>query len=189
VAAFSGLTVAGWLYGRINLSKLAAVFAAFELLMGVQALLVSSEKGRLDLPLENLLLAALTMAVAFTGLAFRQAGWNGTVVIATGVLALLTRWSQLLFPQIGIGLSPATLSWVAYAVILLIAGFVWRSATLRSCSLALMLLTVGRILFLDLSSTSVAAKVGVLLLLGLLMLIGGYAYIKALRNPQTTIPS
>jgi uncharacterized membrane protein len=79
--------------------------------------------------------------------------------------------------------STVTVAWIAYALVLLTLGFAMGVKQLRFWSIGVMFTTVCKILLIDLASTSVPFRVGVLVGLGLLMLLGGYFYIQGRSAP------
>lgn len=84
------------------------------------------------------------------------------------------------------GASSLTIAWIVYALALISTGFALKVRELRYWSFAVMFATVSKILLVDLANTSTPFRVGVLLGLGLLMLGGGYWYIRGRRTPFAT---
>ncbi|MFI5386249.1 MAG: DUF2339 domain-containing protein [Fimbriimonadales bacterium] len=185
--ALAGMAVAGWLVGRVAIGRLAACFTICEMILAATAYSHAFGEGT-TMVTESIVLAALGLGIACSALAVGNAGWNGAAIACAGFWVLLTKWTQVLFIQTAAGagsFAPSTLSWVVYALLLLILGFAVRSATLRFASFVVMFATVLKILFFDLSTTSVASKMALLLLLGLMMLVSGYTYIRTRRISST----
>jgi len=184
--AFSMLAIVAWLAGR-TLSRLSALFAILEILFATLAYSMAVGKGA-SFSANNLMLSAIGLGIWFAAKAVSRATWNGAAVACLGYWALASRWTQFLvlsfYPGAG-GFSTSTLSWIVYALALLILGFAVKSATMRFTSFAVMIVAVFKVLLFDLSTTSVASKMALLLLLGLLMLVGGYAYVRARHAPSS----
>ncbi|HVT11624.1 MAG TPA: DUF2339 domain-containing protein [Fimbriimonadaceae bacterium] len=118
----------------------------------------------------------------------RQAGrepqiWH--VVALLGWLVFARWFSAVLVWQdsYSYATSGLTVAWILYALALLSLGFALRARELRYWSFAVMFATVSKILLFDLANTSTPFRVSVLLGLGLLMLGGGYWYIRGRHTP------
>ncbi|HEY0866598.1 MAG TPA: DUF2339 domain-containing protein, partial [Fimbriimonas sp.] len=101
-------------------------------------------------------------------------------VSAIGGWYLLSRFGFLVLGPLGLGMNPnaaVTTAWILTALVLLALGFAADRIQLRLASFAVLFSTVLKIVFVDLAKTDQAIKVVILMLLGLVMLGGGYWYI------------
>jgi uncharacterized membrane protein len=73
-----------------------------------------------------------------------------------------------------------TLSWIAYAILLLVIGF-WRNQrVVRFGSIAIFAVSTSKMFLVDLAKQmDVLARVAILFLLGFAMLSGGYWYLRS----------
>jgi uncharacterized membrane protein len=78
-------------------------------------------------------------------------------------------------------------AWIVYALSLMSIGFWLRLRELRYWSFAVMFASVLKILAIDMASTHIMFRVAVLVGLGLLMLAGGYWYIKGKGEPAASV--
>lgn len=91
-------------------------------------------------------------------------------------------WVALALTAPSIGFSPSiTIAWIAYAFALFILGFTYRLIEFRYVSFVVIAATVGKVMLIDLATTDSLVRVGVLLALGLVMLGGGYWYLRPKR--------
>ena len=97
------------------------------------------------------------------------AGWILTDLV---VSRLLTRSPFALN-----NVSATTISWVVFAVVLIVAGFRLDRRFLRYFSLAVFGITVAKVVLIDLSELDSLIRVGILFLLGVGMIGAGYWYI------------
>lgn len=84
------------------------------------------------------------------------------------------------------GISTLTIAWITYALGLLTLGIWLHIKDLRYWSFAVMFISILKILAIDMASTHIMFRVAVLVGLGLLMLAGGYWYIKGKGSPAAT---
>jgi hypothetical protein len=100
------------------------------------------------------------------------------VVLAGWVLMTLFLKQELMRPWIGLKeVAAYTVSWVIIAVILIVCGFKFQRRHLRYWSLAIFMVTVGKVFLVDLSELDSFVRVLMLMLLGFGMVGGGYWYI------------
>ncbi len=71
-----------------------------------------------------------------------------------------------------------TVAWVVYGTAILTWGFISSLRYHRYAGLTVLLLTVSKVLLIDMATATPELRVGVLLLVGLAMMFGGYAYIR-----------
>ncbi len=91
-------------------------------------------------------------------------------------------WVALAFTVPSIGFSPSiTIAWIVYALALFILGLTYRLIEFRYVSFVVLAATVGKVILIDLATTDSLVRVGVLLALGLVMLGGGYWYLRPKR--------
>ena len=92
--------------------------------------------------------------------------------------------SRLLFlvltlPAIGMETQPAvTLSWVLYGGLLIALGFLLEQKVLRIASFVAFAVTIVKIVTVDLAELDPMLKVLVLIVLGTIMILGGYIYVR-----------
>jgi len=101
---------------------------------------------------------------------------EGRVAAGLVVWGLTTRLAL-----IGLDLPPnaaITLTWIAVCAGLFVVGFVRKHAELRQLGMAVAAVTVFKIVLVDLAELDSALKAAVLLILGLVLLAGGYAYVQ-----------
>ncbi len=79
------------------------------------------------------------------------------------------------FKMVSFGL---TISWVLYGIALLIVGFAFNLKNYRYAALTVLLFSVGKVLVIDMSTSTPEIRVAVLMAVGLSLLAGGYAYIR-----------
>lgn len=160
-----------------------SIFAA-----GAAAYLMPHEPG-LKPPAEMGAMSAMLAAFLAAGAATIDVArrwpeiWH---VISVAGWVLFTRWVDVTLSWSGTELrsfSSLTVAWIVYALGLLTLGFGLKVRQLRYWSFAVMFTTISKILLIDLASTSIPFRVAVLLGLGLLMLGGGYWYIKGRHTP------
>lgn len=72
--------------------------------------------------------------------------------------------------------------WAAVAVAAVIAGFAWRLTPLRWMALVLLAITAAKVLVVDLSGAATLARVGALLVVGLLLVGTSIVYARAERR-------
>lgn len=116
------------------------------------------------------------------------AAWYASLLVWVHVSALGQHW----LGPLGLGLSlPASVSttWTAVALILLATGLAREVPELRYAALILLGVTASKIVLVDLAEIDQAIKVIVMLFLGLVMLGGGYWYIRRERARTAVAPS
>ncbi|MFI5387389.1 MAG: DUF2339 domain-containing protein [Fimbriimonadales bacterium] len=150
---------------------------------------LAAPNGPVKLPIEmpiisGLLVAFVTASAALNRVARREPElWH---LVALLGWVVFTRWVDVALTWSGTdlhGVQTMTVAWIVYALALLTLGFSLKAKELRYWSLGIMFTTVCKILVIDLANTSTPFRVGVLLGLGLLMLGGGYWYIKGRHTP------
>ena len=97
-----------------------------------------------------------------------------------GLWALATFFIRqiLIMPSVGVKeVAALTISWVMVAVAVIAMGFILDRRYLRYWSLAIFMITVGKVFLIDLAETDAVVRVVMLMLLGLGMVGGGYWYI------------
>lgn len=110
-----------------------------------------------------------------------------SIVIIAGWILLSVFLTQQLTSS-WIGLKPVaalTVSWVITAIILIVCGFKFHRRHLRYGSLAIFMVTVGKVFLVDLSELDSFVRVLMLMLLGFGMIGGGYWYILWRRSHAT----
>ena len=133
-----------------------------------------------------ILAVAISLAVAAfsTQRAESRGYWNLMVVLGwfvfsrLGVVSFL--WSGMDIPSD----QALSISWTAYALVLLGVGFARENQHLRYGGLFLLAATSSKVLLIDLASAPPSIRVLVTLGLGLAMLGGGYWYIRGRRPAQ-----
>jgi hypothetical protein len=133
------------------------------------------------------LLAAFVLAAIAS---VRSAGKQPEIWHIVSLLGwvVFTRWVDVVLTWGGIdlhGASTLTVAWIVYALVLISIGFLGKIRELRYWSLGVMFTTTTKIVAVDLAYTTIPFRVGVLLGLGLLMLGGGYWYIRGKQNLST----
>lgn len=145
--------------------------------------------GLLKPPAEMMIVSGLLSAYVAASAAVRRAAvkepelWH---LVALAGWVVFSRWVDVALTWNGIdlhGASSLTVAWIVYALALLCLGFAMKARELRYWSFGVMFVTISKILLIDLAYTSTPFRVGVLLGLGLLMLGGGYWYIKGRHTP------
>jgi uncharacterized membrane protein len=71
-----------------------------------------------------------------------------------------------------------TASWTLYAALILTLGFVLKEKPLRMTSFALFGVTIAKVFLIDLAELDDLIKVIVLVLLGFVLIAGGYIYVR-----------
>lgn len=71
-----------------------------------------------------------------------------------------------------------TLSWIVFGSILLVIGFLANLKQYRYAALAVLMVSVGKVLLIDMATSTPELRVTVLMGVGLALLAGGYAYIR-----------
>lgn len=168
------------LAGALAATRFKAVgpFAAFEfalgfatyftMLLGVPGLTLAAEAALIGL----LVVTAITLAIVMNGREFRAGA--GLVT-----WALITRLAV-----IGLGLPFAasiTIAWIAVCAGLLVIGFLRQYPELRQLGLIVAMSTTVKIVLVDLAGLDSGLKAVLLLVLGLVLLAGGYAYVRRER--------
>lgn len=161
-------------------SRISGTFA--RPLMGIQAVLAIGcyaygvvSSGPPAFEPELILLLAVAALAAATALDFPEAR------VVAGVVAwgLATRLGVI---SLGLPLNAAiTVAWIAVLAGLLVVGFARRRAELRQLGLLVAAVTVGKVALVDLAGVDAASKAVVLLGLGVVLLAGGYAYVRSNR--------
>jgi hypothetical protein len=178
-----------WVPGTVAAWALLA-FAVFEYYVGVSSSMPLLFVGLrplhagLDFGLITLILAVFAALSIGTA---RFLDNRGPLWIAASLVGwfLFTRWALVAF-QLGhvtLQREPSvTIAWTLYGTAILALGFVFRAAQLRYVSFAVFGMAVAKVLLVDLIDTDPMVKVGVLLGLGLCLLGGAYAYVRARRG-------
>lgn len=126
------------------------------------------------------LLAASVLCLAATVAHFRKAD-EVRVSYGMGLFIVVWAYSTELIAQLvhggnaGFAMSAV---WGGLAGFALISGFLFKLQEFRYASFALLGITVAKVLLYDLSDMDAGFRVAILLALGILMLIAGYAYVK-----------
>jgi uncharacterized membrane protein len=97
-----------------------------------------------------------------------------------------SRLGYLLLSDANVGIkgdASISIAWTIYALVLMTVGFRLHLRQLRYMSFAVLGATVVKVLLVDLSNLDPILRVLILLLLGMVMLGGGYWYIRA-RKPE-----
>jgi uncharacterized membrane protein len=136
---------------------------------------------------ELVLLTAMLAVLALSALAAERASGEEAVMTVATYLgwAVFSRLAVVVFakPTFALGTAEAvTLSWTLYAAGALVAGFWSDRRSIRLAALSLFCLTLAKVLLVDLSGLDPAARVALLLLLGVAMLAGGYWYVRRLER-------
>lgn len=138
-----------------------------------------------------IVLSLATVVTVFAALdAHRRiaaAVWLASLLVWVHLSALGQHW----LGPVGIGMSltaSVSTSWTATALVLLATGLAKEVAELRYAALLLLGVTAMKIVLLDLARIDQAIKVVVMLFLGLVMLGGGYWYIRRERAKSATEP-
>lgn len=71
-----------------------------------------------------------------------------------------------------------TLAWIVFGSILLVIGFLANLKQYRYAALAVLMVSVGKVLLIDMATSTPEIRVAVLLGVGVALLAGGYAYIR-----------
>ncbi|MCW5940994.1 MAG: DUF2339 domain-containing protein [Fimbriimonadaceae bacterium] len=133
----------------------------------------------------TILVTLATVVTAFSAMHSHRPTAATVWVASTLVWAHLSALGQHWLGPVGLGMSlPASVStsWTATALVLLATGLAREVAELRYAALLLLGVTAGKIVLLDLAMIDQAIKVVVMLFLGLVMLGGGYWYIRRERS-------
>jgi hypothetical protein len=129
-----------------------------------------------------LLSVAAGIALSCTALQLARVSWTSFAVAATWLLLIR---ASVVMASGGFGAGaislPASVS-VAFGILLLWAGFRLGSGELRLWSMGIMFVAVLQILFFE-GATHAAFRMGTLILLGIMMLAGGYGYVRSLQAP------
>jgi hypothetical protein len=145
----------------------------------------------LGLSNEALAISGLLAAFVLAAIAsVRSAGKQPEIWHIVSLLGwvVLTRWVDVVLTWGGVdlhGASTLTVAWIVYALVVISIGFLAKIRELRYWSLGVMFTTTTKIVAVDLAYTTIPFRVGVLLGLGLLMLGGGYWYIRGKQNLPT----
>lgn len=179
----SGLAIAGGLTAAFTKRDVANTFSAvlivcasisFILLFDSWQTPVAGQTGMLS----AILAASIALAIGVgkrgdnpcLALAF-LAGWATISRLASILIALPSDFKLASFG--------VTLSWIVYGSILLGIGFVANLKHYRYAALTVLLSAVGKVLMVDMATSTAELRVAVLLGVGLVLLAGGYAYIRA----------
>ena len=174
----AGSSLATVAFFRRRFTMLAAAQAVFSLgALAVASFLAEVSQASLPAPIESGLLALV-------GLAAIAAAWAMDVREARlgaglAVWGLATRMAT-----VGLDLpnsAAATAAWIATFVGLLAVGFARRLPELRQLGLAVAGATALKVVLVDLAGLDSALKAIILLGLGFVLLVGGYAYVRAGR--------
>ena len=132
----------------------------------------------------------MSLVGASLALAALGSGSNRAELQTAAVLASIAGWFVvarlmylvLVLPAVGMQHQAAlTASWSVYAAAVLTLGFAWDFKNLRITSLIMFGVTIAKVFLVDLAELEDLVKVLVLLVLGLVILGGGYLYVRA-RN-------
>lgn len=75
-----------------------------------------------------------------------------------------------------------TVTWTIYAAAILTIGFALKSSGPRLLALGLFAMTLAKVLLVDLAALDPVIRIAALLLLGLVMIGGGYAYVRLMKR-------
>ncbi|HXH60010.1 MAG TPA: DUF2339 domain-containing protein [Fimbriimonadaceae bacterium] len=99
---------------------------------------------------------------------------------------VIARFFALLLMAVGMLATASTsFAWALYAGALLAAGFAFDAKPMRITSLALFGLTICKVMIFDLSELEAYIRVLVLIVLGVLLIIGGYMYLRRRERAST----
>ncbi|MBC8063339.1 MAG: DUF2339 domain-containing protein [Chlorobia bacterium] len=98
-------------------------------------------------------------------------GWAATTRLSTILMAMPSDLRLASFS--------ATIAWLIYGVALLVVGFVAKLKNYRYAALAVLISAVGKVVLIDLATSTPALRVAVLIGLGAVLVGGGYAYIRS----------
>lgn len=156
----------------LAVAQLAFAFGSYLRIMGSD-IGISAER-------EGWLLAFFAGAATVTAWGISRAEARTGAAITVWVLA--TRFAMVALPLPGS--AAITLVWSTLFAVLLALGFAFRRPELRHVGLAVAAATLGKIVLLDLASLDAAFRAVLLLVLGALLLAGGYAYVRAGRSTR-----
>ena len=155
-----------------------APLVAVEAALSLAAYLYNWAANRtLTAPQEAALIALLTGAAIAAAAVLDRA--EGRIASGVVVWGLATRLAI-----IGLGLptnASITVAWIAVCAALLAIGFIRRLPELRQLGLGVAALTAAKVVLIDLSGLDAALKAVLLLSLGVVLLAGGYAYVRTDR--------
>ena len=115
-----------------------------------------------------------------------EAPVTALMIVPGWVLSTILLRNLLLDPLIGMqAVASYTVSWVIFAVFLIVIGFTFDRRYLRYWALAVFGITVGKVFLVDLSELDSVIRVSMLALLGLGMMGGGWWYILWRRKQQS----
>ncbi|MBX3354978.1 MAG: DUF2339 domain-containing protein [Phycisphaeraceae bacterium] len=204
VAALAGLAAcAGQVVLRpgfsSHLSRGAALWAAVAWLWSG---LVMAPRGAVigDVPMANSMNATAALVLAALGVALWRRRDAVMALAFMAVVLVAGSWDLArLVPHFAPDLeSVATLRqasisafWASLAVVTVIVGFSWRLVALRWAALLLLAVTACKVLLIDMQHAATLARVGALLVVGLLMVGTSIVYARAERRfrqgePQRT---
>ena len=175
IALAWGLLIAEYRLRKVELCWL----AAFEIVAASSMALF-----RYDLIANNVhiwLNAAMLLTLVPLSLAFRRYLEEDSPIFAGHALAGLFFASRIGVsfdhnnPPFGM---PLTIAWTAYGLALLVMGLWTKVKDVRIAGILVLLLTLFKVVFYDLGSVELIAKVAVLTGLGVAILIGGYLVIR-----------
>ncbi len=144
-------------------------------------------------PLEISLLTAYLPLVATFGSVMVKNGIERTtaytIASAIGWIPFSTLGVRLLADQSGMMSQngATTVSWTVYGALILAIGFALKSSGPRLFALGLFGLTVVKVLIVDLAALDPVIRIAALMLLGVVMIGAGYAYIKLLRRSDESV--
>ena len=184
----AGLAIVAGLAAAVTKKDVANTFASILLVCsGITFLLLFQD---LDTPVPGqttMLLALLAATIALAiGLGKREndprlaLAWLGCWVIISRLATILIALpSDFKMASFGV-----TLSWIVFGSILLVIGFLANLKHYRYAALTVLLVAVGKVLLVDMATSTPELRVAVLLGVGVALLAGGYAYIRRRQAPK-----
>lgn len=178
----SGLAIAGGLMATFTRRDVGNTFAtilvvcagvSFVLLFNDWQTQVDGELGMLSILLAALVSVALGVGLKENDSRLALAFVMGWAVISRLATILIALPSDFKLANFGV-----TLSWIVFGSILLGIGFLANLKHYRYAALTVLLSAVGKVLMVDMATTTAELRVTVLLGVGVVLLAGGYAYIR-----------
>ncbi|MBI3721185.1 MAG: DUF2339 domain-containing protein, partial [Fimbriimonas ginsengisoli] len=173
--AFSGLALAFALLGMGFRRRDVCWLSSTHLALGAAAFIsLAAPVGAVS---QSMAAGALLGACLAGAAAHTRAGASASVTqLFSSLLGffVVSRWAGGDATQSG-GLSAA---WSVFALALLGLGLAYKSSTLRNSSYFLLAMTLYKVLAIDLAGVQQLVRVALLLVLGLVMLLGGYLTIR-----------
>lgn len=171
------------LAGMKTLSYLLVLASVFAVVLGNMSVyeVVPATAGDYFLTLVPRLIRLGILPVVFAVIGLRV-GPEGQFLTGAGILAFLllsceARFLGLTFLPVAPG-AVVTVAWAAVAFACLWSGLVRRMKALRFTGLGLLAVTVGKVLLVDTASFVVPARVAVFAVVGVLLIVGAFLYLK-----------